>query len=57
MQVEEFRPGACLTAEDVLRHCRAHLEQFMVPKHVHFCAEFPKTDTGKIKARAVASGR
>lgn len=36
-------------AEEVLRHCRQHLEDFMVPQQVEFCAELPKTSTGKIK--------
>jgi acyl-coenzyme A synthetase/AMP-(fatty) acid ligase len=38
-----------LTEADVLRHCRAHLEDFMMPKHVEFCRELPKTSSGKIK--------
>jgi amino acid adenylation domain-containing protein len=37
-----------LTAADVLRHCRTHLEDFMVPKLVEFRQELPKTSTGKI---------
>jgi acyl-CoA synthetase (AMP-forming)/AMP-acid ligase II len=41
--------GAELTEADVLRHCRAHLEDLMVPKHVEFCKELPKTSSGKIK--------
>lgn len=38
-----------LTAADVLHHCRAHLEDFMLPKYVEFCPELPKTPSGKIK--------
>ena len=38
-----------LTDKQVLAHCRAHLEDYMVPKIVEFCAELPKTSTGKIK--------
>ncbi len=38
-----------LTETDVLRHCRAHLEDFMVPRWVEFRPELPKTNTGKIK--------
>ncbi len=34
---------------DVIAHCRARLEPFMVPKHVELCEALPKTDTGKIK--------
>jgi acyl-CoA synthetase (AMP-forming)/AMP-acid ligase II len=38
-----------VTEADVLRHCRSHLEDFMVPKYVELCADLPKTTTGKIK--------
>jgi acyl-coenzyme A synthetase/AMP-(fatty) acid ligase len=41
--------GVDLTDKDVLRHCRAHLEDFMVPKYVELCAELPKTASGKIR--------
>lgn len=37
-----------LTEKQVLAHCRAHLEDYMVPKSVEFCAELPKTASGKI---------
>jgi len=40
--------GATLTDKQVLAHCRAHLEDYMVPKHVEFRAELPKTSSGKI---------
>jgi len=33
----------------VLAHCRANLEDFMVPKYVVLCPELPKTSSGKIK--------
>ncbi len=38
-----------LTAPRVLAHCRANLEDFMVPKFVEFRDELPKTSSGKIK--------
>ena len=41
--------GDALTQTDILCYCRAHLEDFMVPKYVEFCAELPKTLSGKIK--------
>jgi acyl-CoA synthetase (AMP-forming)/AMP-acid ligase II len=44
-----MKPGAQLTEREVIRHCLARLESFMVPKFVEFVAELPKTDTGKIK--------
>jgi acyl-coenzyme A synthetase/AMP-(fatty) acid ligase len=38
-----------LTEADVLKHCRANLEDLMVPKCIEFLAELPKTVSGKIK--------
>jgi acyl-CoA synthetase (AMP-forming)/AMP-acid ligase II len=38
-----------LTEAAVLRHCREHLEDLMMPKYVEFCGELPKTASGKIK--------
>jgi len=48
------KQGAALTAQDVLRHCSAKLEDFMIPKIVEFRQSLPKTDTGKISKRAIA---
>ncbi len=45
---------ATLTARQVQAHCRAHLEDFMVPKLVEFCAELPKTASGKITKAGLA---
>lgn len=38
-----------LTESEVLRFCRNHLEDFMIPKYVQFVDELPKTSSGKIK--------
>lgn len=38
-----------LSEAKVLRHCRNHLEDFMVPKQIEFCDTLPKTTSGKIK--------
>ena len=38
-----------LSEKDVLRHCRANLEDFMVPQYVEFRDSLPKTSSGKIK--------
>ncbi len=40
---------ASLTQADVLRHCRAHLEDLMVPRYVEFRTELPKTSSGKVR--------
>jgi amino acid adenylation domain-containing protein len=44
-----------LTEKDVVFHCRAHLEDFMVPQYVVFVDTLPKTSSGKIQRSAVAS--
>jgi len=48
------RQGATLTEADVLRHCRARLEDFMVPKAIEFRAWLPKTDSGKVARKMLA---
>jgi long-chain acyl-CoA synthetase len=40
--------GEPLTEAQVIAHCRAHLEDFMVPKYVEFRTELPMTSSGKI---------
>jgi amino acid adenylation domain-containing protein len=42
-------PGAGLTEAAVISHCKAHLEDFMVPRQVEFRNELPKTGSGKIR--------
>ena len=49
--------GAQLTEKDVLRHCSARLENFMVPQSVTFVPSLPKTGTGKINKRLVAASQ
>ena len=51
-------PG--LDARAVIAHCRAHLEEFMVPRSVEFREALPRTGTGKIRRselQAEAEGR
>ncbi len=42
------RPGAALTYEQLIEHCRGTLARFQVPRFVEWVAELPKTPTGKI---------
>jgi long-chain acyl-CoA synthetase len=42
-------PDSGLTERDVIAHCAAHLEGFMVPGSVEFRAELPQGPTGKIR--------
>jgi len=41
--------GVQLSEQEILRHCRQHLEDFMVPKQIEFMTSLPKTSSGKIK--------
>jgi amino acid adenylation domain-containing protein len=41
--------NAEVTEKEIFRHCRANLEDFMVPQYIELCAELPKTASGKIK--------
>ena len=49
------KPGVQLTAQEVLNHCASRLESFMIPKLVEFRESLPKTDSGKIRKRDLAS--
>ncbi|MEQ8346094.1 MAG: acyl-CoA synthetase [Sneathiellaceae bacterium] len=43
-----LKPGAKVTAEEIIEFARARLAKFKCPRHVVF-AELPKTSTGKIQ--------
>lgn len=43
------REGRTLTEQQVRQHCRARLENYMVPKFVEIRESLPKTESGKIK--------
>ena len=44
----ETRPGASVTAEEIIAWCREKLARYKCPRHVVFI-ELPKTSTGKIQ--------
>ena len=44
----ELKPGATVTAEELVKHCKAHLPGFKVPGAIEF-GDLPKTSTGKIQ--------
>jgi fatty-acyl-CoA synthase len=44
----ELKPGAQVSAEEIVAHCRQHLAGFKIPRAVVF-GELPKTSTGKIQ--------
>ena len=41
-------PGAALTAEELLAHCRREMTSYKVPKQVRFLDALPKSTVGKI---------
>ncbi len=49
-----LKKGSILKEEDILRYCSRHLENFMIPKHVEFREELPKSAHGKIAKRSLA---
>jgi acyl-CoA synthetase (AMP-forming)/AMP-acid ligase II len=44
-----LKPGAALSAAQVVAHCTTHLAEFKRPRVVEFVSEFPKTPIGKIQ--------
>ena len=46
--------GPILTESQVISHCRAHLEDFMVPRMIEFVDELPTTASGKISKRGLS---
>jgi fatty-acyl-CoA synthase len=44
----ELRPGATVSADDLVAWCREGLAKYKCPRHIVF-AEIPKTSTGKIQ--------
>ena len=47
------RPGATLTAEDVIAFCRRHLAGYKVPREVTFHDDFPRDAAGKLVKRVL----
>jgi len=46
---------AGVTEREVIRHCAARLEDFMVPSTVEFREQLPKSENGKIARRELAA--
>jgi len=44
-------PGAALSEDDLLAHCRRELAAYKVPKQIHFLDALPKSTVGKILRR------
>jgi long-chain acyl-CoA synthetase len=53
VKIVVVRKDPKLTAEDLIKHCRASLTNYKVPHIVEFRDELPKTNVGKILRRAL----
>ena len=51
-----LKPGAAMTAQQVLDYCRAALEPYKIPSQVRFVDDFPRTETGKAQKYRLQSG-
>jgi acyl-coenzyme A synthetase/AMP-(fatty) acid ligase len=49
--------GSSLASEDIIRYCRRHLEDCLVPKQIEFREDLPKTTSGKIRRATLRQGR
>lgn len=56
-----LRAHAELSAEQILAHCRAHLDALAVPTAIRFVAALPRNESGKVRSpelrRAIAAAR
>ena len=41
----ELQPGAALSEQEIIAHCRAGLATFKVPRHVRFVTQWPMSST------------
>ena len=47
-----LKPGAVLTADELIQHCRRSLASYKIPRHIEFSdVELPKSGSGKILKR------
>ena len=46
-----LRPGATVTAQELIDHCRGQLAKFKVPKDVTFIEALPRNPSGKVLKR------
>ena len=47
------KPGAELSMEDVVEHCRPRMAGFKRPEHVVFVEELPRNPMGKVLKRVL----
>lgn len=50
-----LKPGTSSNEAEILEHCRPHLAAYKLPRSVRFVPDLPKTSTGKIMRRELAT--
>ena len=53
MAFVELKPGMAATEAELIEHCRAQLDNFKVPRAVHFVTQWPMTGSGKVQKRSL----
>jgi long-chain acyl-CoA synthetase len=48
-----LRPGATVTAAELIAHCRASLAEYKLPTAIEFVVEIPKCRAGKVRKRVL----
>lgn len=48
-----LRPGATLTAQELIAHCRASIGAYKAPRQVRFVEALPRTAVGKVRKSAL----
>jgi long-chain acyl-CoA synthetase len=49
-----LKPGACLTADELIQYCRVHLAKYAIPRHVEFSdTALPRNSSGKVLKRVL----
>jgi len=48
-----LEPGAELSPEELIAHCRPRLAYFAIPRYLEFVAELPLTENGKVRKQAL----
>jgi long-chain acyl-CoA synthetase len=44
----ELEPGAAVTDDDIIAHCRRHLAGYKKPRHIRVVDELPRNSSGKV---------
>jgi len=50
-----LKPGTSSSEAEIIEHCRPHLAAYKLPRSVRFVPDLPKTSTGKIMRRELAT--